>query len=786
MKRLVEGYVDGARGARLRGWAWNPNRPDQPVTIEVWRAGRLLARAPADQFRADLETAGKRGGACAFDVLVDEGGEVVVRTAKEDGAVELPGGRLRLEPEPRPAGASAPVTAEGWLGGIDRLGPARLSGWVRSSVRPSPRPVLELHADGAPVLRFTADLWRKDLEELSQGDGRWGFDAPLPAVVRDGAAHKFDLRLADDGPSLIDQPLWVALPPAGGSAGDAAGAPSPAPEPSQRRSPPPTGPPELSILVNFYNMAREAERTLTSLSRSYQRGIDDLAYEVICIDNGSAPPLDPDWIAGFGPEFTLFRPEHPRPSPCPAINAAAQTARGQHLAVMIDGAHVLTPGAMAEALRHLRCNPPAVVALRHWFIGGDQRWLSASGYAREQEDVLFDRIGWPTDGYKLYRIGAPIGESPNSWFDGLSESNCLFMPASVWRAIGGFDEAFVQPGGGLANLDLLRRAAAAAPDAVVCLIGEATFHQYHGGTTTNIDDAEKDIRVARYDQEYAKLRGKPFEPLGFQEFRLAGRIPDVFAYNIGQRPMYPARLGVTEKVRPASLQTRLDYAGDSYLPGAYAELGLHEATRWAGEPVGIGSADLIALQELIHAIRPTAIVTTSANPALLGFVDSMCQLAELGATPIILASEAPVEGAPHRVNRIEGSPWAAETLPRIDLRIADAEEVLVLFEAPDEPGAPFEALRAYAGFVSYGSYIVYLNTALGQPYLGYSNRWPMKAIRTLTEGGVRYAVDRSFSHAMASTCPNGYIQRVGGLIEVANDLAELDDLETIDRVVALE
>ena len=52
-------------------------------------------------------------------------------------------------------------------------------------------------------------------------------------------------------------------------------------------------------------MSREAARTLHSLSRAYQEGIDDLDYEVIVVENGSAPDqrLGEEFVAGFGPEF---------------------------------------------------------------------------------------------------------------------------------------------------------------------------------------------------------------------------------------------------------------------------------------------------------------------------------------------------------------------------------------------------------------------------------------------------------------------------------------------------
>jgi hypothetical protein len=88
-------------------------------------------------------------------------------------------------------------------------------------------------------------------------------------------------------------------------------------------------------------------------------------------------------------------------------------ARGKYLAVMIDGAHVLTPGVFHEARQAWQEHPDAVVAVRHWFIGGDQRWLTMVGYTREQEDRLFERIRWPANGYELFRIGRRLATTPN-------------------------------------------------------------------------------------------------------------------------------------------------------------------------------------------------------------------------------------------------------------------------------------------------------------------------------------------------------------------------------------
>jgi cephalosporin hydroxylase len=446
---------------------------------------------------------------------------------------------------------------------------------------------------------------------------------------------------------------------------------------------------------------------------------------------------------------------------------------------MIDGAHVLTPGTIASAIEQMRIDPLAVVALRHWFVGGDQRWLSSAGYAREHEDLLFDRIAWPSNGYDLFRIGTPIGESPNSWLDGISESNCLFLPAKLWRQLDGFDEAFDEPSGGFANLDLFRRAATATNERVVCLIGEATFHQFHGGSTTNVSDTEKNRRVESYARAYKQLRGQDFEGLAPGRFQLAGRIRSEHANIVRQRPLYPASLGVTDTIRPMRRRDLFDPGAERYLQSTYIELGLHNTTRWLGVPTDLAPTDLISILEIMRLVRPVCVISTSSDIGLLRFIDSACSLLELGGTQIVVASERPVAEYPGRCHVIPGDPWASATLAEIDQAIGASEEVMVLFEPPSAPGAPIEALANYAAYISFGSYLVYLGTAKGQPWLGYSTQWPMKAIRQLTEYSTRYAVDHTFDGHLVSTCPSGYIRRIGGMVELSSDDTALDHVDAL-------
>jgi len=270
-------------------------------------------------------------------------------------------------------------------------------------------------------------------------------------------------------------------------------------------------PPKLSVIVVVHNMLREARRTLHSLSRKYQRDIDGLDYEVIVVDNGSSEPLGEEFVRQYGENFSYVYLENAPKSPARAINAGAARARGETLCIMIDGAHVLTPGILCYAMKAFAIHANPVVATRYWFTGpGQQGDTVPAGYDAQAEDRLFERIGWPGDGYRLFEIGVFI--TPNAdWMSNFFESNCLFMRRAVFDAIGGANESFDYPGGGFQNMDMMRQAVDQPGITLVTLLGEATFHQVHGGITTNVPRAVREERVAMYREQYRKIRGRDYQ-----------------------------------------------------------------------------------------------------------------------------------------------------------------------------------------------------------------------------------------------------------------------------------
>jgi cephalosporin hydroxylase len=781
-----EGVVDGLNGRILRGWACAGDESSPAVRVEVRDGDTLLGAGEACAFRGDLAAAGKRGGHCAFFIELDPPPSigsaltVTLTVAGSDVRHALAGSpfmvtRTAAPPEPAlPAVDILPIPIGGprLHGSLDQCGPTVLRGWARWLDGNQQSPVMTLCEDDREILRFTANQWRPDIAELYEGDGCCGFALPLPETLRDGNTHLFDLRLAETGTSVLPAPFRAHV----FAAGDATTGTTHMPAALHRA--PVKAPLTLSVIVNFYNMPREAKRTLASLQRDYQRGCADLDYEVLCVDNGSNPPLDPDWVAEFGPEFQLIRPNRLHPSPCGALNEAAMMARGRYLAVMIDGAHVLSPGTFREALAAWREQPGAVVALRQWFIGGDQRWLALVGYTREKEDRLFDRIRWPLNGYDLFRIGQPMSDNPEHWFDGITETNCLMLPTALYDRIGGFDEAFDQPGGGFANLDLWRRASLDDSTPLVALIGEASFHQFHGGTTTNVDDHGKDKLVRAYASDYRRIRGEEFTRIERDRLSFRGHMSSEFATGNRQRMLMPMHLDVSDAIRPGRLSAQFDDGAQSYLMGVYAECGLRSQVRWLGRPAGVAPADLLGIAEIIHETCPDAIVVAGAESGLALFVDAVLQAAGLVDSRVLRVGEAATPVASVRLTDVPGPAADAATVAAARRQVGAAESVLVLLAIDSIPEVSAELLMAWSTLVSHRSYLVCLGTVFGQPWLGYSTRQPLRIIREFIAAAPAFAIDRSRTRQLVSTCPCGYLRKLGGSVGEAQYDASLDQLAT--------
>lgn len=283
---------------------------------------------------------------------------------------------------------------------------------------------------------------------------------------------------------------------------------------------------KLSVVVAAYNMRRELPRTILSLSPRMQQEIDPADYEVIVVDNGSSQVADLDG-SDFGDlnlRTIIIPPEAASPSPARALNVGRRAAQGELVGLMIDGARMASPGLLAQALRADRLDHRAVILSLGFHLGSKVQMISVQeGYDQDEEDRLLGSVDWRRNGYQLFSISVFAGSARDGWFRPISESNALFMRDALWEELGGMDERFQTPGGGLVNLDTLSRAVDLPNVMPVTLLGEGTFHQVHGGVATNAVQSLMSV----FEEEYLRLRNRSYKMSDYDSMYLGKAPPEL-------------------------------------------------------------------------------------------------------------------------------------------------------------------------------------------------------------------------------------------------------------------
>ena len=264
----------------------------------------------------------------------------------------------------------------------------------------------------------------------------------------------------------------------------------------------------LSIVVVSYDMARELPRTLRSLGADYQRGLESGEYEVLVVDNGSPSPVEDVLPPSLREGLRVVRIDPAPQSPAHAANVGIGLAHGELVGLIVDGARMASPGLLSHALAARRLYARPVVATPGYHLGEVRHTDAAvAGDVREREDRLLEATDWGADGYRLFAVSTLANSSARGWFGPMGESSALFLPAGLWKELGGLDEAFALPGGGLVNHDLYRRACSLPDTELVVLLGEGTFHQFHGGAATG-----RRVGWEEMQDDYESHRGRRYRP----------------------------------------------------------------------------------------------------------------------------------------------------------------------------------------------------------------------------------------------------------------------------------
>ncbi|WP_196137750.1 glycosyltransferase family A protein [Aliikangiella sp. G2MR2-5] len=266
--------------------------------------------------------------------------------------------------------------------------------------------------------------------------------------------------------------------------------------------------PLISVVVITFNMARELPRTLLTLRASYQKNISNEDIEIIVVDNGSTQEaiIDKSWN-----NIRYFNYSNPTHSPVEAVNFGLSKCNAKFIGVMIDGARMASPNLLSLALMANKLSQNSLISTHAYHLGHEVQMKSVlNGYNQQVEDELLQSVPWETNGYSLFNISVFAGSSAKGWFNPIAESNAFFTTRVNWDKLGGFDERFKTPGGGLVNLDTYLRATELEGIELISLLGEGTFHQVHGGVATN--QQRQDATWNVFHEEYRAIRGKDYSP----------------------------------------------------------------------------------------------------------------------------------------------------------------------------------------------------------------------------------------------------------------------------------
>jgi cephalosporin hydroxylase len=213
---------------------------------------------------------------------------------------------------------------------------------------------------------------------------------------------------------------------------------------------------------------------------------------------------------------------------------------------------------------------------------------------------------------------------------------------------------------------------------------------------------------------------------------------------------------------------------------------------WLGRPIIQYPQDIVAMQELVWAVRPDLIVETGIahggslilNASLLALLD-LCEAAEAGTTldprasrravlgvdiDIRAHNRAAIEAHPmaHRIRMIQGSSIDPAIVSQVRAVAAGYRRVLVSLDSNHTHEHVLAELEAYAPLTSVGSYCVVFDTIIEDLPAGiYPDRsWgpgnsPRSAIEAYRAGHPEFVVDTTIDHKLLiSVAPGGYLKRV--------------------------
>ena len=199
--------------------------------------------------------------------------------------------------------------------------------------------------------------------------------------------------------------------------------------------------------------------------------------------------------------------------------------------------------------------------------------------------------------------------------------------------------------------------------------------------------------------------------------------------------------------------------------------------RWLGLPILQFPQDVVALQEIVWKVKPRLVVETGvARGGSLVFYASLLEM--IGGEGTVVGidvdirphNRAAIEGHPlsKRIVLLSGSSTDEEVLSRVKGMAEGSAPVLVVLDSNHTHEHVLEELRSYAPLVSEGSYLVVLDTVIGDMPESFSSdrpwgpgRNPGTAVEQFLRENDGFEVDRMLESKLQITvAPGGYLKCV--------------------------
>lgn len=195
---------------------------------------------------------------------------------------------------------------------------------------------------------------------------------------------------------------------------------------------------------------------------------------------------------------------------------------------------------------------------------------------------------------------------------------------------------------------------------------------------------------------------------------------------------------------------------------------------WMGIPIIQFPQDLVALQEVVWASKPDAIIETGiAHGGSLVFYASL--LKAMGVDGPVIGIDIDIRGHnrelldkhPLRshIQLIEGSSTAPETLDKVREALGPAKNPLVVLDSNHEYSHVLGELELYSRFVRKGAYLVVLDTIVDDMPEAFSEgrpwgpgRGPKRAVAEFLQENKRFAIDQNYNNKLLITvAPDGFL-----------------------------